>query len=195
VWFVNLTNFMDGIDGITVAGIVPVVAGIALFAANAGPTASMELVIALALIGALLGFAPSNVHVASVFLGDVGSLAIGGIVAFLLLSLACRGQLIAALILPLYYLADTAVTLLLRWRRGAVLGEAHREHFYQRAVGRGLGVPRVTAMVWALNGVLLLLALLASASARLWLQLACLALAIMLTTAVLRYFAGDRART
>ena len=190
VWFVNLTNFMDGIDGMTVAGVVPVVVGIALFAASSGPTASMELVVALTLIGALLGFAPFNAHVARVFLGDVGSLAIGGIVAFLLLCLAGRGLLIPALILPLYYLADTTVTLVLRWSRGAAIGEAHREHFYQRAAGRGLGVPRVTAMVLALNGALLLMALLAAATALLWVQLACLAIAVMLTAAMLRYFRG-----
>ena len=188
VWFVNLTNFMDGIDGMTVAGIVPVLAGIGLLAATADPAAATDAMIALALAGGLIGFAPFNRHVAKVFLGDVGSLAIGGITGWLLLSLACRGALVPALILALYYLADTTTTLLLRWRRRARVSEAHREHFYQRAVAGGLGVPRVIARVWALNGALFILALAAGATKQPLLQLVCLASAAGLTAITLRRF-------
>ena len=186
VWFVNLTNFMDGIDGMTVAGIVPPLAVIALLSKH-----PLEYTAAIALIGALIGFAPFNRHVAKVFLGDVGSLAIGGIAGWLLLSLACAGQLVAALILPLYYLADTGVTLFRRWRRGAKLSHAHREHCYQLAARRGLTVPQVVRRVWVVNGLLLVLGLIAGMTPQLMLQLGCLATAGMLVAGLLRHLGGD----
>jgi hypothetical protein len=64
----------------------------------------------------------------------------------------------AALILPLYYLADATITLARRWRRGERLSDAHRKHFYQLAIARGFTVPEVTASVLTLNVVLTLLA-------------------------------------
>jgi UDP-N-acetylmuramyl pentapeptide phosphotransferase/UDP-N-acetylglucosamine-1-phosphate transferase len=187
VWFVNLTNFMDGIDGMTVAGIVPPLAGIALLSRQA----PLEFATALALIGALIGFAPFNRHLAKVFLGDVGSLAIGGITGWLLLGLACNGRLVAALILPLYYLADTGVTLFRRWRRGGKLSQSHREHCYQLASARGFSVPQVILRVWILNGALLALAVVAGATAQAWVQAVCLLLAGLLVAAMLRHLGGD----
>src|SRR5262249_56754863 len=56
----------------------------------------------------------------------------------LLLAAAASGLWAAALILPLYYLVDATWTLLRRAARGARVWEAHREHFYQRAVQGGL---------------------------------------------------------
>ena len=190
VWFVNLTNFMDGIDGMTVAGIVPMLAGVGLLALNANVGATTDAVIALTLAGALIGFAPYNHPIAKVFLGDVGSLAIGGMTGWLLLSLSCRGGLIAAVILALYYLADTTLTLFQRWWRGAQVGQAHREHFYQQATKRGLGVVQVISRVWLLNGALLVLALVAGTTQYIGLQLFCLGLASILTIALLRHFRG-----
>ncbi len=190
VWFVNLTNFMDGIDGMTVAGIVPMLVGVGLLALHGNVGASTDAMIALTLAGALIGFAPYNHPIAKVFLGDVGSLAIGGMTGWLLLSLSCRGGLIAAVILALYYLADTTTTLLQRWWRGAPLGQAHREHFYQQATARGLSVVHAISRVWLLNGALLVLALVAGTAQSIGLQLFCLGLGCVLTIALLRYFRG-----
>jgi Glycosyl transferase family 4 len=68
-------------------------------------------VISLALCGATIGFAFFNRLVAKLFLGDVGSLPIGLLLGWLLLLLAGSSGRIAAILLPLYYLADSAVTL------------------------------------------------------------------------------------
>jgi len=160
VWFINLTNFMDGIDWMTVVEAVPVLTAIALIGLFAGSAAvSLTLPVTLALLGAVLGFAPFNRHVASLFLGDVGSLPIGAALGWLLILLSADGHLAAALILPLYYLADATSTLYRRWRRGERLSEAHRTHFYQLALARGFRVPEVTTMVFGLNLVLAALAL------------------------------------
>jgi UDP-N-acetylmuramyl pentapeptide phosphotransferase/UDP-N-acetylglucosamine-1-phosphate transferase len=150
VWFVNLVNFMDGIDWMTVAEAVPISVGLVVLGAL-GALPSHGIVAALALGGALLGFAPFNRPVARLFLGDVGSLPIGLMLGWLLFLLAGGGHLAAALLLPLYYLADATITLARRWRRGETLFEAHRSHFYQRATVGGFTVPQVVARVFAVN--------------------------------------------
>jgi UDP-N-acetylmuramyl pentapeptide phosphotransferase/UDP-N-acetylglucosamine-1-phosphate transferase len=163
VWAVNLTNFMDGIDWMTVTEVVPITAGLALFAfLGALPTSAF--VVALALFGALLGFAPFNRPVARLFLGDVGSLPIGLLLFWLLVTLAGRGFVIEALLLPLYYLADATITLALRARRGENIFEAHRSHFYQHATKAGWPVISVVARVFVANVVLVALALLSAAT-------------------------------
>jgi UDP-N-acetylmuramyl pentapeptide phosphotransferase/UDP-N-acetylglucosamine-1-phosphate transferase len=161
VWAVNLTNFMDGIDWMTVAEVVPVTVGLALFGLI-GALPPSAFVVALALCGAILGFAPFNRPVARLFLGDVGSLPIGLLLFWLLVVLAGRGYLIAALLLPLYYLADATITLMRRASRGENIFEAHRSHFYQHASKAGWPVISVIARVFTVNVVLVALALLSA---------------------------------
>ncbi|MFD2248868.1 UDP-N-acetylmuramyl pentapeptide phosphotransferase/UDP-N-acetylglucosamine-1-phosphate transferase [Pseudochelatococcus lubricantis] len=163
IWFVNLVNFMDGLDWMTVAEMVPVTAALVLFAAFGALDPASGLV-AAALLGGLLGFAPFNRPVARLFLGDVGSLPIGLIVGFLLYRLAGEGGFAAALLLPLYYLGDATITLLRRLSRGEKVWQAHRSHFYQRATDNGWPVPAVVGRVAALNVVLALLAALTLAT-------------------------------
>jgi UDP-N-acetylmuramyl pentapeptide phosphotransferase/UDP-N-acetylglucosamine-1-phosphate transferase len=150
VWFLNVVNFMDGVDWMSVAEIVPITAGLVVLGAL-GALPMHATVGALALGGAMLGFAPFNRPVARLFLGDIGSLPIGLLVGWMLLLLAGGGYLAAALLLPLYYLADATVTLAQRWRRGEKLSQAHRSHFYQRATQRGLSVMQVVTRVFAVN--------------------------------------------
>jgi len=161
VWFVNLVNFMDGIDWITVAEIVPITTGLAVLG-GVGAVPPFVMVAALALGGATLGFAPFNRPVARLFLGDVGSLPIGLLVGWLLVITAGVGHLAAAVLLPLYYLADATITLGRRLARRERVWEAHRTHFYQRATDRGFTVPAIVGRVFAVN---LVLAALAVASA------------------------------
>ena len=177
IWFVNLTNFMDGIDGITIAEFVPM--GCALIiTAGIGFMPHGDGLIAGALTGALLGFAPYNKHIARLFLGDVGSLPIGLVAGALLMALAFAGQPVAALTLPLYYLADATITLLRRLARGDNVTKAHRTHFYQRATDHGWTVPAITRVLWLVNGALAALALasleITSAGGRLLVGLAAL---------------------
>jgi UDP-N-acetylmuramyl pentapeptide phosphotransferase/UDP-N-acetylglucosamine-1-phosphate transferase len=158
LWFVNLVNFMDGIDWITVAETVPVAAGVYVLSLF-GAVPQTPALVALALLGAMLGFAPFNRPVAKLFLGDGGSLPIGLVMGWLLLQLAGNGHLIAALLLPLYYVADATITLARRSVRGERITEAHRSHFYQIATTRGFSVMDVVKRVFAANLVLLWLAL------------------------------------
>lgn len=149
-WFVNLVNFMDGMDWMTVVETVPMTVALVLFwvAGFLSPPAGL---LALGLCGGMLGFAPFNRPVARLFLGDVGSLPIGLVMAYCLFDLAAHGGLVAAILLALYYIADSGVTLIWRLRRGDRVWEAHRLHFYQVATARGYKVREVLARVAAVN--------------------------------------------
>ena len=159
VWFVNLVNFMDGIDWMTVAEVVPITVYLVVIGLHGG-LPGYGIVVAIALCGAMLGFAPFNQPLARLFLGDVGSLPIGLLLGWLLLLVAAQGYIAAALLLPLYYLADATVTLLRRLLAGEKIWEAHRSHFYQRALAR-FTVRQIVGHVFVVN---LLLASLATAT-------------------------------
>src|SRR5262245_4485311 len=158
VWFINLVNFMDGIDWMSVAEIVPLTAGLTIFGLM-GQLPRDATAVAAGLFGAILGFAPFNRPVARLVLGDVGSLPIGLLLAWMLMLLATKGHFAAAILLPLYYLADATITLLHRFKRGAPITEAHRDHFYQHAIDGGYGIYRIVGSVFTINMALVLLAL------------------------------------
>jgi UDP-N-acetylmuramyl pentapeptide phosphotransferase/UDP-N-acetylglucosamine-1-phosphate transferase len=155
---VNLVNFMDGLDWMTVAEVVPITGAMVMLGWSDEIPVSAAIM-AAALCGAMIGFAPFNRPVAKVFLGDVGSLAIGLLLGWCLLQLAYHHHLVAALLLPLYYLSDATVTLLRRLIRREPVWAAHRSHFYQRATDNGFSVLRVVGEVFVLNIALAALAI------------------------------------
>jgi UDP-N-acetylmuramyl pentapeptide phosphotransferase/UDP-N-acetylglucosamine-1-phosphate transferase len=191
VWFVNLVNFMDGIDWMTVAEVVPVTAGAALLGAIGAEPPDGTL-FAIALLGAIIGFAPFNRPVAKLFLGDVGSLPVGLMLGWIILMLAGRGHLVAALLLPLYYLADATVTLGRRLLRREAVWEAHRTHFYQRATDRGFTVPEIVVRVFVLNIALAALALVSAIEPDPRVDIATLALGSALVAWLLLTFARGK---
>jgi UDP-N-acetylmuramyl pentapeptide phosphotransferase/UDP-N-acetylglucosamine-1-phosphate transferase len=187
MWFVNLVNFMDGLDWMTVAEMLPVTGGVVVLSALAGLPMHATM-LALALFGALLGFAPFNKPVARLFLGDVGSLPIGLLTGYLLLLLAGSGYVAAALLLPLYYLADATLTLLRRFGNGEKVWQAHRSHFYQRATANGFSVMHVVGRVFAVNIGLVVLAALSVWKSDWLAQVAALLLGCVIVTALLINF-------
>ena len=188
VWFVNLVNFMDGIDWMTVAEAVPITAGLALFG-QLGALPPQPTLVALILCAAMIGFAPFNRPVARLFLGDVGSLPIGLLLGWLLLQLAGNGHLAAALLLPLYYLADATVTLLRRLSKGERITQAHRSHFYQRALDNGFSVREVVGYVFLLNIALIALATASILTASRLFHAGALAMGCVLVALLLHRFA------
>jgi UDP-N-acetylmuramyl pentapeptide phosphotransferase/UDP-N-acetylglucosamine-1-phosphate transferase len=139
MWWVNLYNFMDGIDGIAGSEAAAIGGGLLLLSALGSAVDPSVALLAAAILGAALGFLVWNWSPARVFLGDVGSAPLGYLTGYLLLGLAAAGRWTAALILPLYFLADATITLGRRLLRGERVWQAHRQHYYQQAVGRGLG--------------------------------------------------------
>jgi UDP-N-acetylmuramyl pentapeptide phosphotransferase/UDP-N-acetylglucosamine-1-phosphate transferase len=193
LWFVNLVNFMDGIDWMTVAETVPLAGGlVAIGWLGALPPAAT--IAALALLGAVLGFAPFNRPVARLFLGDVGSLPIGLLLAWLLMLLALGGHVAAALLLPLYYLADASLTLARRLIAGERVWQAHRTHFYQRATDGGFTVIEIVGRVFVVNVVLAALAFVSVTVPAWWMSVATLAVGAVLVAWLLRAFARGHTR-
>jgi UDP-N-acetylmuramyl pentapeptide phosphotransferase/UDP-N-acetylglucosamine-1-phosphate transferase len=154
VWSINLFNFMDGIDGLAAGEAAAIGLGLLLFAGLGVGVEPRLAWLAAAILGAALGFLVWNWPPARIFLGDVGSTTLGYLTGFLLLGVASGGHWRVALILPLYFVADATITLGRRLLRGERIWRAHREHFYQRATGRGQGHAAVTARVIAADLVL-----------------------------------------
>jgi UDP-N-acetylmuramyl pentapeptide phosphotransferase/UDP-N-acetylglucosamine-1-phosphate transferase len=161
VWFVNLFNFMDGIDGITGVEAAAAGIGVALVVLSVGNDPDGSAALALTLAAGVLAFLCWNWHPAQLFLGDVGSVPLGFLLGWLLLGLAAKGVWAPALILPLYYLADATITLARRLLRRERVWEAHRQHFYQRALGADGNHAAVARLVLAADALLVVLALLA----------------------------------
>lgn len=132
---VNFWNFLDGSNGMAATqGLL--VGAAALLMAGAG---SPEGWLGLAMVAGCLGFLPFNLPRARLFLGDVGSFALGyGVAAMLLMAMARdEGSALRWLLLPSVVLLDAGLTLVGRlWRRER-FWLAHREHFYQRAILHG----------------------------------------------------------
>ncbi len=158
LWFINLFNFMDGIDGLAGVETLFITSGLLLVGAWLGHGAQTLLPLAV-LAGATAGFLWHNWPPAKIFLGDVGSIPLGFVLGWLLIRLAAEGHLAAALLLPGYFLADATITLLRRLLAGEAIWQPHRSHFYQRAALALGGHAPVLWRVMALNAALLALAL------------------------------------
>ncbi len=142
VSLVNIWNFMDGINGI--ATTQAILAGLAFAAVMPMPYALAPLVLALA----CLGFLPFNYPRARIFMGDVGSGALGYAIA----ALVCLASVVTdvnwlLLLVPLSaFLVDAGFTLLSRMLSGQRWMEPHTQHLYQRAVKGGMSHTLVTAI-------------------------------------------------
>ncbi len=190
LWFVNLFNFMDGIDGLAGSEAAAVALGLVLFAGfGAGSDPGLAALAGTA-AAAALGFLVWNWAPARIFLGDVGSVPLGYLLGFVLLDVAARGGWKIALILPLYFLADATLTLVRRLARGEKVWQAHRQHFYQRAVQRGLGHAVVVRRVIAADLILIACGWAAENG---W-GIAALATAVVAVTALLAGLAGGGRR-
>lgn len=160
LWFTNLFNFMDGINGIAGLETVSIGIGTAVVQFLAGPAPIAGL--ALILAGGGLGFLPWNWNRSKVFLGDVGSVPLGFLLGWLLLGLSMTGQWAIALILPMFYWMDATVTLIRRLWRGEKVWQAHRSHFYQQGTDKLGSHVAVTWRIAALNVLLIGLAAVAA---------------------------------
>lgn len=131
VWFINLFNFMDGIDGY--ASMEAITITIAIYFINGNP-------INLILIASVLGFLFWNWPKAKVFMGDIGSTQLGFVLIILGIYFNNTSELsiIHWIMLSSLFWFDATLTLFRRWKNKEKLTIAHRKHAYQRAVQSGL---------------------------------------------------------
>ena len=162
--FINIFNFMDGINGISVIETSTISLGV-FFLGIFLSTPSVHNGFALVLLGAVLGFFVWNIK-GKIFLGDVGSIPLGFLLGFSLVSVWVNYSFIYSLILPLYYALDAGITIFLRAAHKEKIWEPHSQHFYQKAFrGRGklyqilltilLGNITVLALIFLLNKICL----------------------------------------
>ena len=157
LWFVNLFNFMDGIDGI--ASVESLTVGFGIIAVSVFADIGEAIVLlSVAVVCVTAMFLKWNWYPAKLFLGDVGSVPLGFLLGWLLLYLAAQGHWAPAIILPSYYFADTTITLFRRAIKREPVWRAHRQHFYQRAVAAGLDHAEVSGRIAIAGGHLVALA-------------------------------------
>jgi UDP-N-acetylmuramyl pentapeptide phosphotransferase/UDP-N-acetylglucosamine-1-phosphate transferase len=156
LWMTNLYNFMDGSNGMAGLQGVFSAAVLAWLFQRAGQPAAAATCLLLA--AACLGFLPWNLGRARVFMGDVGSLALGFAFGGLLIygHGSAAFSLPVALLVMALFLADSTLTLLVRVIRGERWYNAHRQHLYQQLIAAGWTHGRVVVAYQALNLLLVL---------------------------------------
>jgi UDP-N-acetylmuramyl pentapeptide phosphotransferase/UDP-N-acetylglucosamine-1-phosphate transferase len=157
VGYTNAFNFMDGINGLAGGQAAITGLGMALLGRlSTGQWSETPILISLVVAGAALGFLPHNFPQARMFLGDVGSVPMGFLLATLVVWLArdCGWQLLIPLsLLHANFVLDTSITIYRRFLRRERWYSPHREHFYQRLVRAGRSHPFVTLREMALQMV------------------------------------------
>ena len=147
IWFINLYNFLDGIDGY--AGSEAIFLGVAGFLLFGGAYF-------LVLVAAVLGFLLWNWHKAKIFMGDVGSTLLGYNVAIFTIYYANIDSLNlwAWIILFGLFWFDATLTLFRRYKNGEKLSEAHKKHAYQLLNQSGWAQNKVVLYSIGVNVVL-----------------------------------------
>ncbi len=156
IWLINLHNFMDGSDGLASCqgawvGLVFSV----IFLHGDWPAAAAA---SLALAAVCLAFLIWNRPPARLFMGDTGSLLIGGMVAWMLIAAIAGGvvSLWVGLIVNSVFIVDATLTLLMRMVRGERWYTPHRQHAYQRLIAYGWSHGQVLALYLGTNLLLVL---------------------------------------
>jgi UDP-GlcNAc:undecaprenyl-phosphate GlcNAc-1-phosphate transferase len=157
----NATNLMDGLDGLC-GGVTAVIAAGFLFLAvhlamsSGGFDPNLDavrVVIALALLGAVLGFIPYNFNPASIFMGDTGSMFLGFCCATMII-LMSQGQhwrwFLASMVMFALPVLDTALAFTRRWVNGRPLFSADKQHFHHQLVARGFSVKKTVLISYGL---------------------------------------------
>jgi UDP-N-acetylmuramyl pentapeptide phosphotransferase/UDP-N-acetylglucosamine-1-phosphate transferase len=159
VWltgFSNFFNFMDGIDGL--AGGVGAIYSLSLAFVCMGTGHRLLGAACLMMAAACLGFLAHNFPPAKIFMGDVGSLFIGYVLAAFAVMTTNSGErrapFIAVLLIFGTFIYDATFTIIRRIRRGEKFHLAHRTHLYQRLVIAGQSHRRVSLTYYALSAAL-----------------------------------------
>lgn len=139
--FANIWNFMDGSNGMV--GVQSLICAVGFMALSNNQTNTHAFALILAV--SCLGFLPFNFPVARVFLGDVGSHALGAAMVSLALLADAEGQCTPLEVLCLFSALwiDAVLTFIRRSLRGFKVTQAHSSHLYQYAIRRGQSHARV----------------------------------------------------
>ncbi|MCU0362537.1 MAG: glycosyltransferase family 4 protein [Bacteroidales bacterium] len=153
VWFINLFNFLDGIDGY--ASVQAIVTSSGIYLVTGNPFTGI-------LVFSVLGFLAWNWPRAKIFMGDVGSTQLGYILVISGIYFSNMHELSIAgwLMLTMLFWVDATLTLYRRFRNREKLSVAHKKHFYQRIVRYGFTHGRVLSWQIAVSILFMILVLL-----------------------------------
>jgi UDP-GlcNAc:undecaprenyl-phosphate GlcNAc-1-phosphate transferase len=160
VFCCNATNLMDGLDGLC-GGVTAIIAAGFLFLAvhmamKSGPAdvggSALRIVLALAILGGVMGFIPYNFNPASIFMGDTGSMFLGFSLSLLILMMAevDTRWLLASLVMFALPVLDTALAIARRVVNKRHVFAPDKQHFHHQLVARGLTVRRAVITAYLL---------------------------------------------
>jgi len=151
VLIINVVNWLDGVDGLATG--VGVIASVILFFLARDPEVNQPATALLAIIlaGALVGFLPYNFTPATIFLGDVGSMFIGFILA--IFAIISGGKFATAALVLGFPILDALWVVIRRIIRGQPIWHADRRHLHHRLLDAGLSQRSVVMGLWALSAL------------------------------------------
>ncbi len=154
LWIIVITNafnLIDGIDGLAAGASVFALVSILIFSvAQGNPEISL---IAVVLVGAVMGFLRYNFNPATIFLGDSGSLFLGFLAAVLSLAGSQKGSTIVAIAIPLVSfglpVTEAGLSLARRFVSGEALFRGDRGHIHHKLLERGLTQRQAVILLYA----------------------------------------------
>lgn len=162
VVFVNITNLIDGLDGLA-AGIIAIVSASLLYLVAMRGSATLALT-CIALIAVCLAFLRFNFSPASVFMGDSGALLLGCMVGIVSIAGVVRTRSLVIMLVPLVIagvpVIDTLAAIVRRIRGHQPVGQADMDHIHHKLLKRGMSQRRTVAILWACSAVLAVLGIL-----------------------------------
>jgi Fuc2NAc and GlcNAc transferase len=162
IWLVNLYNFMDGMDGLAGLQAILTCIGFILLCFKESELSTLLIYSCSVLALSTLGFLIWNWHPAKIFMGDVGSLPIGGF--FAIVSVCAVSyfdvSIFSCVLMIGVFVFDTTYTLFARLSRGENITQAHSSHIYQRLAKSDVSHHKIVIGYGALMTVFVCLALL-----------------------------------
>ncbi|MEY3197539.1 MAG: hypothetical protein RLZZ59_910 [Pseudomonadota bacterium] len=161
--FINIYNFMDGIDGLTSAQSLHLsITMLLICALRYDVIMHVDLVISISLLimACSIAFLVYNWHPAYIFLGDVGSITFGLLIGLALMLIASSAErlFVSTIIATLYYLADGGLTIIIRAIRREKIWLPHLNHFFQQAMRKRLSQKKIMLEIILCNYWLMILA-------------------------------------
>jgi UDP-GlcNAc:undecaprenyl-phosphate GlcNAc-1-phosphate transferase len=156
----NASNLMDGLDGLC-SGVTAIISlGFLVVATHLAMVGggintnldAVRVIIAIALLGAILGFIPYNFNPASIFMGDTGSMFLGFVCATLMIEVSHEHPkwFLAAMVMFAFPILDTALAFARRYMNRRPIFSADRQHIHHQLLARGLTVKQAVLVSYVL---------------------------------------------
>ncbi|MBQ9003187.1 MAG: undecaprenyl/decaprenyl-phosphate alpha-N-acetylglucosaminyl 1-phosphate transferase [Eggerthellaceae bacterium] len=164
VVFINITNLIDGLDGLA-SGLVAIVSSGLLYLVLMRGSMTLAFV-CVSLIAVCLAFLRFNFFPASFFMGDSGSMLLGLVVGIISVVGVARTQGFVIMLVPLAIagvpVLDTMSAIVRRLRGHQSIGQADLNHLHHRLMRAGLSQKRSVAVLWLCTAVLVVVGCLIS---------------------------------